>query len=167
MFTTLPKDSSYTQECLPILIIILRLHPLDNLLLLCLKIRPLAHIILHPRPHPLPRRQPHPLPLLRIPQPLHHRTLHRPQLHVILTPHEIQHPESVNMRLVRRRRNDAVDAALQEPIREERERVGDIHRDAAGVRFDVFPLFARGADLQCSDGLAEEERQAAEVGVAF
>ena len=33
--------------------------------------------------------------------------------------------------------------------------------------FHVFPLAGRGADLQCGDRLAEEEREASKIGVPF
>ena len=71
------------------------------------------------------------------------------------------------MFLISRRSDDAVDAAFQEPVGKERERVGDIDRDAARVGTHPFPRLLRRAHLQCRHGLAEEKRHGAEVRVAF
>lgn len=71
------------------------------------------------------------------------------------------------MRLVGRRGHHPVDAALQEAIRQKGERVCDIHGNGAWVRLHVLPLVCRSADLQRRDGLTEEKRQAAEVGMTF
>lgn len=59
-----------------------------------------------------------------------------------------------------------MDAALQVAVGPELQRVGDVDGDAARVRFHVLPGAVGHDDLEGGDGLAEEERQAAEVGVA-
>ena len=60
-----------------------------------------------------------------------------------------------------------MDAALEEAVGEKGERVGNVDRDAAGVRLDPFPRLLGRADLQRGHGLAEQERHGSKVGVAF
>lgn len=70
------------------------------------------------------------------------------------------------MRLVLRGRVHAVHAALEVPARERAQGVADVHRDGGVLRLDPLPLVLRVQDLQGRDGLAEEQREGPEVGVA-
>lgn len=69
-------------------------------------------------PHPLPRPNPPLLntPFHKKPLPPKQRTIQRPQIPMIPWPNKVLNPQPVNMSLVRRRRNDAVHATLQEPV---------------------------------------------------
>jgi hypothetical protein len=51
------------------------------------------------------------------------------------------------MRLISRWRDNAVDAALQETVGEEGQRVGDVDGDRAGVGFYPFPFSGWRSDL--------------------
>lgn len=106
-------------------------------------------VLRHPRPHPLTRRQTdgRPVESLVVPQSSEHGTLDRDQLGVVLGSDKIQDAVAVDVGLIRRRCDDAVDAALQEPVGEELEGVGDVDGDALGVRFDVSPFAFGGAHL--------------------
>lgn len=69
------------------------------------------------------------------------------------------------MRLISRRRHNAVHAGLQIPVRPELQHIGNIDRDAAGVRFHPLPTPIRRQNLQRRDRLPEQQRQRAEVRV--
>lgn len=134
----------------------LRLDPPKRQILLLL--RRLLPIPANPGPHPVPSRDIPILDPIQQSQPLQQRTLHSLQVQLRPRPHEIQQSQPVNMRLVRRRRNDPVDRTLEIPIRPELERIGNIHRNAAGQGLDILPLPLGRFDLQRCDRLAEEKR---------
>ena len=70
------------------------------------------------------------------------------------------------MLLVLRRHRHAVDRAPDVAARQEVERVARVDRDRRVLRLHPLPLVReRVLDLQRGDGLAEEEREGAEVGV--
>ncbi|KIH86865.1 hypothetical protein SPBR_08101 [Sporothrix brasiliensis 5110] len=100
-------------------------------------------------------------------QPRQHGALHGPQLERVLGAQKVEHAEAVNVRLVGRRGDDAVDAALQEAVGQKLQRVGHVDRDAAVERLDPAPAAVGAAHLQGGDGLAEQEREAPKVGVAL
>src|SRR5688572_10511612 len=101
---------------LSLLIIVLRLDPVQNLLFS--NLTPNSSLInssLHPSLDPFARcNARHKLRILisLVPQPLKYGTLHRPQLQTILRPHEIQDSKPINTGLIRWRSDDAMDAAL-------------------------------------------------------
>jgi hypothetical protein len=64
---------------------------------------------------------------------------------------------AVDVGLVGRRHDHAVDARLEEPVGQELEHVGDVDRDGFGVRLDVFPLPFGRADLERRYGLSATE----------
>jgi hypothetical protein len=71
------------------------------------------------------------------------------------------------MSLVVRWRVNAVDRRLEEVARQSLQRVADVYRDGFVLRLDPLPLLLRVQDLQSSDWLTEQERDAAQVGVAW
>ncbi|GAW12338.1 hypothetical protein ANO14919_017030 [Xylariales sp. No.14919] len=72
---------------------------------------------------------------------------HSPALEAVFRSHEIEHPKAVYLGLVGRRRNNAVDAALKEPVGEKLERVREVDGNASRIRLDPFPLLFRCAHL--------------------
>lgn len=82
-------------------------------------------------------------------------------------PREEKHPKTINMSLIVRRRVNAMNRRLEEVARQSLQRVADVDRDGLVLRLDPLPLLLRVQDLQSSDGLAEEKRDAAQVGVAW
>jgi hypothetical protein len=89
------------------------------------------------------------------------------------------------MRLVSRRRDNAVNATLQEPVGEEGEGIGNVDGDGSWVCFYPFPftgwrtdlvqrstnadigLGPTSAYLQCRDRLAEQQRHTPKIGMAL
>lgn len=82
---------------------------------------------------------------------------HGPELERVLGPDKVEDAQAVHVGLVGRRRHHAVDAALEEPVGQELERVGHVDRDAARVGLHPLPLALGSAHLQGADGLAEEQ----------
>lgn len=82
-------------------------------------------------------------------------------------PREEQHTKTIDMSLVIWRRVDTVDRGLEEVTSQCLQSVADIDRDGLVLRLDPLPLMLRVQDLQSSDGLAEEKRDAAQVSVAW
>ena len=71
------------------------------------------------------------------------------------------------MGLIVRRGVYAVDRRLEEVARQSLQSVADVDRDGLVLRLDPLPLSLRVQNLQSSDGLAEEKRDASQVGVAW
>jgi hypothetical protein len=71
------------------------------------------------------------------------------------------------MRLIVRRRVNTMNRRLEEVTSQSLQRVADVDRDGLVLRLDPLPLLLRVQNLQSSDGLAEEERDAAQVSVAW
>ena len=60
-----------------------------------------------------------------------------------------------------------MDARLQVPAGQKRQRISDVDGDAASQRLDPLPLLpVARAHLQAGDGLAQQQREGAEVRVA-
>lgn len=132
------------------LIIKLGLSPPNDLLLISLTPRLSISIDTrtNPRLDPLPCGDPNDVLLhLIIAKPLQHGALHRPQLEVVLRPHEVEHTQAIGIALIRRRHDDAVDTALEEAVGQHLQRVGHVDCDAPWVRPDPFPTAFWGADL--------------------
>lgn len=128
-------------------------------MLLC-KVTPshsLAHTPGHTSLHPLSSRDAHGAAIdgLIIAQALKYTADHRPQLEPVLRPHEIEHSKTVELGLVGRGCNDAMDAALEEAVGEKLERIREVDRDASRVRLDPLPLPFGRADLERGYGLAK------------
>ncbi len=95
------------------------------------------------------------------------RVRDRHQHRIIMRTGKVQQPRPLVLALVLGRRNDPVHRTLQPSARQVRQRVGQVDGDGTGLRGDVAPLAVGVAeDLQSCDGLAEQERHGAQVGVA-
>lgn len=81
-------------------------------------------------------------------------------------PSKIQHPETINMSLVVRRRMYPMNGRLEEVARQSLQRIANIDRDRFVLRLDPFPLALRIQDLQRSNRLTEQKRNAPEISVA-
>jgi hypothetical protein len=82
-------------------------------------------------------------------------------------PCEEKHPKTIDVSLIIRWRVNAVNRRLEEVARQSLQSVADVDRDGLVLRLDPLPLLLRVQNLQSSDGLAEEKRDAAQVGVAW
>ena len=60
---------------------------------------------------------------------------------------------------------DAMNRRLEEVASQSLQRVADVDRDGLVLRLDPLPLLLRIQNLQSSNGLAEEKRDTAQVGV--
>lgn len=85
----------------------------------------------------------------------------------MIVPREEKHTKPVNMSLIIRRRVNTMDRRLEEVTSQSLQSVADVDRDGLVLRLDPLPLLLRVQDLQSSDGLAEEKRDTAQVGVAW
>lgn len=81
--------------------------------------------------------------------------LDRIQHNVVVGPRKVQHPQTVNVRLVRRRRVHAVYARLDQPARQRRQGVARVDRDRPVLRLHPPPPTRRVLDLQRGDRLSE------------
>lgn len=105
--------------------------------------------------------------ILRVPIPLQHRRVNRAQHQIILRPGKVQQPQPVHVALVLGRQRHAVDRRLDVVARQEAQRVARVDRQAAVQRLGPLPLARQVVlDLQRGDGLAEQERDGAQVRVA-
>ena len=82
-----------------------------------------------------------------------------------IVPCEEKHTKTVDVGLIVWRRVYAMDRGLEEVTRQSLQSVADVDRDGLVLRLDPFPLLLRVQDLQSSDRLAEEKRDAAQVCV--
>jgi len=71
----------------------------------------------------------------------------------------------MNVILVLRRTDNAVDSRLEVPSRPKVQRVANITDDATIDRRDVLPVAAGGLQLQAGNGLVPEQRQGPKVRV--
>ena len=69
------------------------------------------------------------------------------------------------MSLIVRRGVDTMNRRLEEVASQSLQRVADVDRDGLVLRLDPLPLLLRIQNLQSSNGLAEEKRDTAQVGV--
>ena len=69
------------------------------------------------------------------------------------------------MSLIVRRGVDTMNRRLEEVASQSLQRVADVDRDGLVLRLDPLPLLLRIQNLQSSNGLAEEMRDTAQVGV--
>lgn len=92
---------------------------------------------------------------LVIAQALKYTADHWSQLEAVLRPHEIEDSKTVELSLVRWGCNDAMNAALEETVGEELERIREIDGDASRVWLDPLPLRFRRANLECGNGLSK------------
>ena len=79
-------------------------------------------------------------------------------------PREVEQAKTVDVLLVLRGRSNSVDRALDVAAGQEGERITCIHGERRILRLHPLPLASLVVlDLQCSDGLAEQESPRAEV----
>ena len=71
------------------------------------------------------------------------------------------------MSLIVRRGVDTMNRRLEEVASQSLQRVADVDRDGLVLRLDPLPLLLGVQDLQSSDRLAEEKRDAAQISVAW
>ena len=143
-------------------VVVLRFDTLDDrLLLLALP----AHVLRDTCPDPFPSCQPHSRLVQRlvIPETLEDGTLDGNEFGVILRPHKVQDPVTVDVGLIRRRCDHPMDTALQEPVRQELQGVCYVDGDALRVRLDVLPFTFGRADLQRGHGLSDNVHQSSPV----
>lgn len=69
---------------------------------------------------------------------LQERTVQCLKIQIVAWSQEIQQSKTIEVGLIRWRRNNSMDTRLQIPIRPELENVCDIHRDRFGVRLDII-----------------------------
>ena len=121
-------------------------------------------------------------------QTLQQRALERLELEIVRGSEEVQQAEAVDVRLVGRRRDDAVDARFEVAGCPELEDVGDVDGDGFGVWFDLlrclflisfnvrdciwsaahpFPTPIRHPNLQRRNRLPKQQRQRPKVRMSL
>lgn len=156
----------------PASVVVLCLQTFDNLLLLRIasRLSRIANASFHPSLHPLAGRDTsRQLSVLvcAVPQPFEQRTIYGLELEIALRPDKVENAQTVLIGLVRRRRHDTMNRALEESTRHKLQCICRIDRDASIVWLNPFPTAVRPAYLESCNRLAKEERQASVVGVAF
>lgn len=82
-------------------------------------------------------------------------------------PCEEKHTKTINVSLVIWRSMNTMYRRLEEVARQSLQGVADVDRDGLVLRLDPLPLLLRVQNLQSSNRLAEEKRDAAQVSVAW